>query len=87
MTPPIVYCDWLGLFRWCDTNLGYVGVPSPGVSIRLAEFQPSPLGTKGNYKVVFEIDSDQIGNHDAVKVMRRILLRARLEGKYILFIN
>ena len=37
--------------------LGYVGVLSPGVTLRLAEFQPSPKGIKGNYKVLYE------GNH------------------------
>lgn len=52
-------------------SLGYVGVPSPGVSIRLAEFKPSPLGTKAEYKVLFETnDTDcHIGNKKSVKVM------------------
>lgn len=52
------------------TYKGYVGVPSPGVSIRLAEFKPSPLGTKAEYTVVFETkDTDNcLGNKKSVKV-------------------
>lgn len=38
---------------------GYVGVPSPGVNVRLVEFQPSPLGAKADYKVLFETSYQQ----------------------------
>ena len=39
---------------------GYVGVPSPGVAMRIVQFQPSPAGTKGNYDVFAEFDSDSV---------------------------
>lgn len=38
---------------------GYVGVPSPGVSIRLVEFQPSPLGAKANHQILLETSYDE----------------------------
>lgn len=41
---------------------GYVGIPSPGVSIRIAEFHPSPAGTKGIYTTLLEATSDSTQN-------------------------
>lgn len=46
-----------------ERRAGYVGVPSPGVSIRLVEFQPSSLGAKANYQVLFETSHEQFSSH------------------------
>ena len=52
-----------------DRRAGYVGVPSPGVSLRLAEFTPSPKGIKGDYQVHFECSHRQPNGLAAVKVL------------------
>jgi malonyl-CoA/methylmalonyl-CoA synthetase len=36
---------------------GYVGVPSPGVRMRIVHFLPSPHGAKAHYDVLAEFDS------------------------------
>nr|SVE75568.1 EOG090X0OUK [Daphnia dolichocephala] len=41
----------------------YVGVPSPGVSIRLVEFQPSSIGAKAKHQVLFETSHQHFSTH------------------------
>jgi hypothetical protein len=44
---------------FCCIFKGYVGVPSPGVSIRLVEFQPSSLGAKASHQILLETNYDE----------------------------
>ena len=56
-------------------HLGYVGVPSPGVSIRLAEFTPSPQGSKANYKVTFETSHEDLLQEIPKDKVSRVIYR------------